>query len=73
MKRIVIDPNICHGKPTIQGTRVPISQVLGALSAGEKIEDLLLDYPNISREDVLAALELDDPRRFAPAWPGSAM
>ncbi len=55
--RIVVNPDVSLGKPVIRGTRVPISQVLGALSAGEKIEDILLDYPNISRDDVFAALE----------------
>jgi len=55
--RIEINPKICHGKPVIRGTRVLISNVLGALGAGDSFEEILQDYPNISREDVLAALE----------------
>jgi uncharacterized protein (DUF433 family) len=54
--RIQIDPNICHGKPVIRGTRVLVSTILGALSGGDIIETLLEDYPNITREDVEAAL-----------------
>jgi len=55
-ERIEINPNICHGKPVIKGTRVLVSNLLGALSGGDTIETLLEDYPNITREDVLAAL-----------------
>ncbi len=56
-KRISISPDICHGKPVIKGTRVLISNILGALSSGETIDQVLEDYPNISRDDVFAALE----------------
>ena len=55
--RIVLDPNICHGKPTVRGTRVLVQNILGALAGGDSIEDVLDDYPNITRSDVLAALE----------------
>jgi uncharacterized protein (DUF433 family) len=54
--RIAINPNVCHGKPVIRGTRVLVANVLGALSGGDAIETVLEDYPNITREDVLAAL-----------------
>lgn len=56
-ERLQIDPAICHGKPVIRGTRVLVSTLLGALAAGDSIETLLEDYPNIGREDVEAALE----------------
>ncbi len=55
--RISITPTVCHGKPVIKGTRVLISTLLGALAGGDSIETLLDDYPNITREDVVAALE----------------
>jgi len=55
--RILIDPTICHGKPVIKGTRVLVSNILGALSAGESIEHILQDYPNITRDDILASLK----------------
>ncbi len=55
--RIQIDPKICHGKPVIKGTRVLVSNILGALAAGESFTDILNDYPHITKEDIQAALE----------------
>ena len=55
--RISISSNICHGKPAIKGTRVLVSNILGALSTGETIEQIIEDYPNITRDDIYAALE----------------
>ncbi|MCF8106815.1 MAG: DUF433 domain-containing protein [Desulfohalobiaceae bacterium] len=54
--RISINSNICHGKPVIKGTRVLVANILSALGSGDSIEDILTDYPNISYEDVLAAI-----------------
>ena len=55
-ERIEIDPNRCHGKPVIRGTRVLAATILGALGAGDSIEKVIEDYPNITREDIQAAL-----------------
>lgn len=55
--RISISSDVCHGKPVVKGTRVLVSNILGSLAAGETIEDVLEDYPNISREDIYAALD----------------
>ena len=55
--RISINPNVCHGKPVIKGTRVLVSIILGALAGGDTIDQILEDYPNITREDILAALQ----------------
>jgi uncharacterized protein (DUF433 family) len=55
--RLNIDPNVCHGKPIVRGTRVLVSTILGALGSGDSIDDILNDYPNIAREDIDAALE----------------
>lgn len=55
-ERIAIDPAICHGKPVIQGTRVLVTNILGALGSGDSMETVLEDYPNLTREDVLAAI-----------------
>ena len=52
--RIEINPAVCHGKPVVRGTRVLVSQILGALSGGDSIEDVLADYPSISSEDLSA-------------------
>ena len=55
--KITIDPKICHGKPVIKGTRVLVSNILSALSSGQSFEEIIEDYPNISKEDILQALE----------------
>lgn len=54
--RITIDPNICHGKPTIRGLRYPVETILELLSADMTIEQILSDYEDLEREDILAAL-----------------
>ena len=53
--RIQINPSICHGKPVIQGTRVPISVIVGSLAGGMSIEDVSHEY-DVTREDIQAAL-----------------
>lgn len=55
--RITSDPEICHGKPTIRGLRYPVADILQLLAGGMTIDDILADYPDLEREDVLAALE----------------
>ena len=56
-ERIRIDPEINGGKPTVVGTRVSVQTVLGHLSAGDELQDVLAAYPRLTREDVLACLE----------------
>ena len=53
---IELNPMICHGKPIIKGTRVMVSTILGALAGGDTFEMILEDYPNLTRQDVAAAL-----------------
>ncbi len=55
-RSIIIDPNICNGLPTIEGTRITAQTVLEYLSAGDTVEDVLAEYPTLGREDVLACL-----------------
>ncbi len=55
--RIDSDPNVCHGKPVIKGTRVLVGNILGALAAGQSHADIIEDYPNITEEDIRAALD----------------
>lgn len=57
LDRITIDPNICHGKPCIRGLRYPVETLLELLSSGMSIDDILADYEDLEREDILAALE----------------
>lgn len=56
MKRITIHPDICHGKPVIRGMRYPVETILDLMAGGMSIEELLLDYPDLEREDILACL-----------------
>lgn len=56
MERVVIDPNICNGRPTVRGTRVTVATVLEFLGAGDTVDDLLAEYPSLTRKDVQACL-----------------
>ena len=56
LERITINPEICHGKPCIRGLRYPVELILELLSADMSIEDILGDYEDLEREDILAAL-----------------
>ena len=57
LKRIIVDPRIMVGKPVIRGTRIPVDTIIHRIAHGETIEDLLEDYPRITRLDIKAALE----------------
>ena len=54
--RITINPEICHGKPCIRGLRYPVEGVLEWLASGMSIEEILNDYDDLEREDILAVL-----------------
>lgn len=54
--KIVSTPGVCGGRPRLQGTRLTVQDVLGALAAGDTIEELLVDFPYLSREDFSAVL-----------------
>ena len=58
-ERITIDPAICHGKPCIRGLRYPVENVLEWLASGMSIEEILADYEDLEREDILAVLSYD--------------
>ena len=55
-ERITINPDICHGKPTIRGLRYPVEVILQLLSSGMTIDEILEDYEDLEREDILAVL-----------------
>jgi uncharacterized protein (DUF433 family) len=57
MDRIEINPAVCNGRPVIRGTRVTIDTVLGYLSAGDSVDDVLQAHPRITKEDVLACID----------------
>ena len=54
--RITINADVCHGKPCIRGLRYPVETVLELLSSGMSVEEILADYPDLEREDILAVL-----------------
>ena len=54
--RITSDPAICHGEPCIRGLRYPVESVLEWLAGDMTIEEILADYPDLERDDILAAL-----------------
>jgi uncharacterized protein (DUF433 family) len=56
MKRIIVDPDICNGKPVLEGTRIPVQTILEFLSAGDSVEEVLEEYPALTHEDVLQCL-----------------
>lgn len=56
LERISIDPNICFGRPCIKGTRIWVSLVLDFLASGSTEEEILKEYPQLTHEDVLAAI-----------------
>jgi uncharacterized protein (DUF433 family) len=54
--RITVDPLVCHGKPCIRGLRYPVENVLEWLASGMTTEEILADYEDLEREDILAVL-----------------
>ncbi|ABU56833.1 DUF433 domain-containing protein [Roseiflexus castenholzii] len=56
LSRITIDPDICHGKSVIRGLRYPVETILEMLSSGMTIDEILADYEDLERDDILAAL-----------------
>jgi uncharacterized protein (DUF433 family) len=56
LSRITIDPAICHGKPCVRGLRYPVETLLELLSSGMTIDEILADYQDLEREDLLAVL-----------------
>ena len=55
-KHIVVDSEICHGKPTFKGTRIMVWQILEMLEAGETVEEILENYPSLTKDHIKAAL-----------------
>jgi uncharacterized protein (DUF433 family) len=56
LTRITMNPDICHGKPVVRNLRYPVETLLELLSSGMTIEDILIDYVDLEREDLLAVL-----------------
>jgi uncharacterized protein (DUF433 family) len=54
---IVSTPDVLRGKPRIKGTRVPVSLILGYLAAGNTAEEIIEEFPDITREQIAACLD----------------
>jgi uncharacterized protein (DUF433 family) len=54
--RISINPAICHGKPCIKGTRIPVFVILDSLAAGMSYEEIKAEYPPVTDEDIRACI-----------------
>jgi uncharacterized protein (DUF433 family) len=64
--RIVVDPEILAGKPTVRGTRIPVELVLKRLAENPDVEALFEAYPRLTMDDVRACLEYAQEERFGP-------
>ena len=73
LSRITIDPAVCHGKPCVRGLRYPVETLLELLSSGMTIDEILADYEDLERDDLLAVLayaaRLARTRRLLPVVP----
>ena len=56
LQRITLNPEICHGKPTVRNMRYPVAMILDLLSAGMTTEELIADYPALEKKDIQASL-----------------
>jgi uncharacterized protein (DUF433 family) len=65
LNRISVEPNICHGRACISGTRIPVSVILDNLAEGTNREDILKSYPTLKSEDIDAALASGAPSERA--------
>jgi uncharacterized protein (DUF433 family) len=54
-QRIIVEADILAGKPVIKGTRISVALILERMADGWSLEDILISYPSLSREDVLAS------------------
>ena len=57
MDRIDVNPAICNGKPVVRGTRIMVRNILGMLAGSYTVDQMLAAYPDLTRDDVTAALE----------------
>ena len=56
LERITLNPEVVHGKPAIRGTRILVSSILEYLAGGDSVEDILEEFKELTKEDILACL-----------------
>jgi uncharacterized protein (DUF433 family) len=57
LDRITSDPAVCHGQPVVRGLRYPVQMLLQLMASGTSFDEILDDYPDLERDDLLASLE----------------
>ena len=56
LRRITIDPEICHGKPTVRGLRYPVESLLEYLAAGDTVDEILSEFSDLEKQDLQACI-----------------
>ena len=56
LRRITADPRIFSGKPIVRGMRISVETIISLLAQGESLDDILVDYPDLERDDIRACL-----------------
>jgi uncharacterized protein (DUF433 family) len=56
LKRVTVDPQVCHGEPCIRGLRIMVRSIVNSLKGGMSYDDLMLRYPDLTRDDIDAAV-----------------
>lgn len=56
LKRVTVDPSVCHGEPCIRGMRIPVNVIVNSLKGGMSVDEILLRYPDLTRDDIDAAI-----------------
>jgi uncharacterized protein (DUF433 family) len=56
LKRITVDPNMCHGEPCIRGMRIMVITIMNSLKGGMSVDEVLLRYPDLTHDDIDAAI-----------------
>ena len=69
LNRISVDPNVCSGKPCVRGTRIWVSLLLDFLDSGTTMDQILEEYPQLTREDILALCARDLLSRRGTGFP----
>jgi uncharacterized protein (DUF433 family) len=54
---IMSTPDVLRGKPRIKGTRIPVSLILGYLAEGKTVEEIIQEFPDLTRENITACLD----------------
>ncbi len=68
LSRITIDPEICHGKPTIRGLRYTVESILEYLGGGDSFEDVLAEFPDLTRGDLQACIQFATQSLKVKSW-----